>query len=169
MNILACILPFAWSYLLSISSFRFRIDFNSKIIKSYRCKGLKLSSNNDELPTGDLIDWFENNGGRVGFKHKQSLGDDGKLFVTSLINKNSTLITVPKSLCIFSNPNEMSVPVSQRNIENFLSSLDEKQWRTRLAILFLSADFDKFDQYFWYLTDNKVHGIPLSFNSEELR
>ena len=163
---LVIILSIASSYFHFVTCFRLRFDYSSNYLKNYKNNNLKL--NNNKKSNDDLINWFESYVGKINFDMQQSI-EDQTLFTTSHINKNSTLIEVPKNLCIYSNPDDMSVPIAERNIEIFLKSLDENQWRTRLAILFLSADFKKFETYFWYLHNLKFHGIPISFDNVDLR
>jgi hypothetical protein len=83
-----------------------------------------------------LIKWVEKSGGKI-----DAIVDEGRegwtLHASRKIEAGEDLIIVPKSLCIFANPDLMEVPLLE-NAQLLMKSLDEKQWRARLAIALLS-------------------------------
>ena len=105
------------------------------------------SSSSFSLPRLDedlssLINWIEENGGNSNSKNIDILktSEGWKLMTQCDVKKDSSIITIPKSLCLYSNTdntNTKNVQVLDSTL-NLMSVISPNQWRMRLAIALLS-------------------------------
>ena len=114
-----------------------------------------------------LIRWIEKSGGRFDAGVKK--GNEGWNLVSDrTVDIGETILFIPKSICIFSNPSYMEVPLLE-NAQQLMSSLDEGQWRARLAVALLSERVRPSSHYRSYLRNLPFEfwGMPVFYSTQE--
>ena len=115
-----------------------------------------------------LLWWVEYENGFV--KAKINKTTEGWTLVSiNGVTPGETLISIPKKLCIFSNPEDeaaVKMPLLNTTIK-LMSTLDKKQWRVRLALALLSERVRPNSFYRAYLRNLPFEfwGVPMFFNS----
>ncbi|RYG61827.1 hypothetical protein EON64_18315, partial [archaeon] len=94
-------------------------------------KGIRLDPDPDML-----VNWIRTHGGQLDLEILQEK-EGWSLITKSAVQKDTVLATVPKRLCIFSQPEQMKSPLLPSAVF-LMNNLDAQHWRTRLAIALLS-------------------------------
>jgi hypothetical protein len=114
-----------------------------------------------------LIRWIEKSGGI--FDAGVQKGSEGwNLISERTIEEGETILSIPKSICIFSNPAYMTVPLLE-NAQLLMTSLEENQWRARLAVALLSERVRPSSHYRAYLRNLPFEfwGMPVFYSTQE--
>ena len=114
-----------------------------------------------------LIRWIEKSGGT--FDAGVQKGSEGwSLISDRTIEAGETILSIPKSICIFSNPSYMTVPLLE-NAQLLMTSLEENQWRARLAVALLSERVRPSSHYRAYLRNLPFEfwGMPVFYSTQE--
>lgn len=114
-----------------------------------------------------LIRWIEKSGGT--FDAGVQKGSEGwSLISDRTIEAGETILSIPKSICIFSNPAYMTVPLLE-NAQLLMTSLEENQWRARLAVALLSERVRPSSHYRAYLRNLPFEfwGMPVFYSTQE--
>mmetsp|Transcript_12843 Transcript_12843/g.12480 ORF Transcript_12843/g.12480 Transcript_12843/m.12480 type:complete len:672 (+) Transcript_12843:150-2165(+) len=114
-----------------------------------------------------LIKWIEKSGGT--FDAGVLKGSEGwNLIANHPIKAGEIVMKIPKSICIFSNPDYMEVPLLE-NAQLLMSSLDKSQWRARLAVALLSERVRPSSHYRAYLRNLPFEfwGMPVFYSTQE--
>ena len=128
----------------------------------------------NELPRlnsdpNSLIEWIKSNGGKFEVDIIQST-NGWSLHTNKSYKKNDIIISIPKKLCLYSNPNKMLTKILPQTA-NLMNTLKPTQWRARLAILLLSERVRTNSFYQTYI-DNlpfEFWGVPLFYNANEFK
>lgn len=122
---------------------------------------------NADIPT--LMRWIEVHGGLFHAKVVQTK-EGWSLVSSKAFGRDDIIIKIPKRLCIFTDPDEMEVPLST-NAQKVIMSLHESNWRARLAIAILSERVKPDSFYKPYIRNLPFEfwGMPLFFSSSEFR
>ena len=116
-----------------------------------------------------LLSFIEANRGYVGVDIIEEK-EGWRLYTKQNFQQDQVVARVPKKICIFSDVEKMTVPLTE-NTRKLISSIDASLWRLRLAIAVLSERVRPnsfFDAYLRNLPF-EFWGIPLFFNSGEFR
>jgi hypothetical protein len=125
----------------------------------------KSSSNGDTVGVPrlhhdlrSLIRWIEKSGGL--FDADVQKGNEGWNLISSR--------AIESGICIFSNPAYMEVPLLE-NAQLLMSSLDQNQWRARLAVALLSERVRPSSHYRAYLRNLPFEfwGMPVFYSTQE--
>ena len=114
-----------------------------------------------------LIRWIEKSGGL--FDAGVQKGNEGwNLVANRAIEPGETILSIPKSICIFANPSYMEVPLLE-NAQLLMTSLDSSQWRARLAVALLSERVRPSSHYRAYLRNLPFEfwGMPVFYSPQE--
>ena len=114
-----------------------------------------------------LIRWIEKSGGF--FDAGVQKGSEGWNLVSDrTIETGETVLSIPKSICIFANPAYMEVPLLE-NAQLLMTSLEENQWRARLAVALLSERVRPSSHYRAYLRNLPFEfwGMPVFYSTKE--
>ena len=114
-----------------------------------------------------LIRWIEKSGGF--FDAGVQKGSEGWNLVSDrTIETGETVLSIPKSICIFANPSYMEVPLLE-NAQLLMTSLEENQWRARLAVALLSERVRPSSHYRAYLRNLPFEfwGMPVFYSTKE--
>jgi hypothetical protein len=114
-----------------------------------------------------LIRWIEKSGGF--FDAGVQKGSEGWNLVSDrTIESGEIVLSIPKSICIFANPAYMEVPLLE-NAQLLMTSLEENQWRARLAVALLSERVRPSSHYRAYLRNLPFEfwGMPVFYSTKE--
>ena len=114
-----------------------------------------------------LIRWIEKSGGT--FDAGVQKGTEGwNLVANRAIDPGETILSIPKSICIFANPSYMEVPLLD-NAQLLMKSLESNQWRARLAVALLSERVRPSSHYRAYLRNLPFEfwGMPVFYSTQE--
>ena len=120
-----------------------------------------------------LIDWIESdeNNGIFDASIVENQGARGwNIVALESVKVNTTLIRVPKKLCIYADPDLMSSPLQENTVE-LMESMSEQHWRARLAIALLSERVKR-DSFFSPYLKNlpfEFWGMPVFFSASEFQ
>lgn len=115
-----------------------------------------------------LLSWISNENGFIGAAINKT--EEGWSLITKTDTPaGTTLLSIPKKLCLFSNPygsGAVKMPLLNNTLK-LISSLDESQWRIRLAVAMLSERVRPNSFYRSYLRNLPFEfwGVPMFFNS----
>jgi len=118
---------------------------------------------------GSLVRWIERAGGFVDVSVHQA-NEGWSLHANRDVQADTVLVSIPKSLCIFSNPSKMQDDSAlMENTQTLMNSLDEKHWRARLAIALLSERVRPNSAFRAYLRNLPFEfwGMPVFFSTSE--
>ena len=115
-----------------------------------------------------LIKFAEKAGGTVFSTVVNQSPDGWTLKTDQSVARDTVLISIPKSLCIFSDPDLCTIPLDI-NAQQFMKSLDKGQWRTRLAIALLSERVRPTSPFRAYIRNLPFEfwGTPVFYSSSE--
>ena len=114
-----------------------------------------------------LIRWIEKSGGL--FDAGVQKGNEGwSLVANRAIEPGEAILKIPRSICIFSNPSYMEVPLLE-NAQLLMTSLEPNQWRARLAVALLSERVRPSSHYRAYLRNLPFEfwGMPVFYSTQE--
>lgn len=117
-----------------------------------------------------LLKYAEKEGGTVFATVVNQSPEGWTLKTDQHVPKNEVLVSIPKRMCIFSDPDLCSSDVSlDKNAERLIKSLDPGQWRTRLAIALLSERVRPTSQFRAYIRNLPFEflGTPVFYSSSE--
>lgn len=115
-----------------------------------------------------LLTWVTNENGFILARVNKT--NEGWTLVSSKeAQPGQCLVSIPKKLCIFSNPERngaVEMPLLNSTLK-LMASLDESQWRVRLAVAMLSERVRPNSSYRSYLRNLPFEywGLPMFFNS----
>eukprot|EP01038_Epipyxis_sp_PR26KG_P005552 gene5552-7673_t len=146
----------------------------NKVTQLYNTLKSHSQSSSNEIPRLDsnvpaLISWIKAAGGIFNAKIKESR-EGWTLYSNEKLNANDIVLSIPKKLCIYSDPSKMKKPYHIYT-EQLMNSLSEDQWRTRLAIGLLSERVTKNSFFIPYLQNLpfELWGMPVFFSSSEFK
>ena len=116
---------------------------------------------------GSMVRWIERSGGKVDATvHEEFEG--WTLHANRKLAAGTTLMSIPKALCIFSDPELMENPLLE-NAQILINSLDKKHWRARLAIALLSERVrpNSFFRAFLRNLPFEFWGMPVFFSTSD--
>lgn len=116
-----------------------------------------------------LLSFIEANRGYVGVDIIEEK-EGWRLYTKQNFVKDQVVARIPKKICIFSDVEKMTVPLTE-NTQKLITSIDPSLWRLRLAIAVLSERVRPSSFFDAYLRNLPFEfwGIPLFFNSDEFR
>jgi len=117
---------------------------------------------------GSMVRWIERSEGMVDTEVREG-GEGWTLHANRFVAKGTTLMSIPKSLCIFSDPQVMVENPLLDNARLLMQSLDRKHWRARLAVALLSERVRPSSFFRSYLRNLPFEfwGMPVFFSADE--
>ena len=119
-----------------------------------------------------LIEWIEKdeNNGVFDAAISEHPSKGWTLVALEPVKPKTTLLQIPKKLCIFSDPDIMNMPLLD-NTKVLMKSLSDVHWRARLAIALLSERVKPESFFAPYLKNLPFEfwGMPVFFSASEFR
>lgn len=119
--------------------------------------------------TKKLFDWINRCGGATDGAVIMKANDGWSLAAEDFLDINETIVSIPKMICIYADPDLMEYPLLE-NTQLLMQSLGMRQWRARLAIALLSERTKAGTFFAPYLMNLpwEFNGMPIFFKADEV-